>query len=646
MPMEVSRKYREDLNTRIQILSWAVVVLLVVVAGGFWYVQIVRGNHFRELAENNRLRRLAITAPRGVIYDRDGEPLVENTASYNLLLDGDRSEATDRSLDFAARVLDRPREELAANLQRGRRQGGDYQAVPIARDLTLAEVARISAVSHEYPEFEIEVGHLRLYRHGEQTAHVLGYLGEVGEQELERRDASYKAGDLVGKKGIERIYDRSLRGIAGERAVVVDNRGRLMQEFARVDAHPGRPLHLTVDLDLQQEAERLMRGRVGAVVALDPRDGAILAMVSSPSYDPNLFARGIRAGEWRDLLADENDPLQNRVIQNAFSPGSVFKVIMATAGLAEGVIKPEDRVHCPGYAIHYGNRFRCWKPGGHGSVDLQDAIAESCNVYFYSLGKTLGIERIAKWSRDFGLGRATGLELGGEQPGVVPDPQWSLQARGHPWYPGETISVSIGQGALAATPLQIARAVAALANGGRLVTPHLVRGDDEAPPPRERSLDVSPQILRTVRKGMGGVLQPGGTAYWTARIEGLDYGGKTGTVQVVSGVSDEEDRPWKFRNHAWFASFAPLDDPQIVVVVFNEHGGSGSTGAAPIAADLYRAWFGLEEGKSSTERFLPPPEEIDRSDDEEGEGGEDDTQTAAADGGRTAASTDGTGAAG
>jgi penicillin-binding protein 2 len=598
--MEVQRQFREELNQRVRVLSIGASVLLALVAGAFWYVQMVEGGHFRELAENNRLRRLSIRAPRGPIYDRDGELMVENTPSYHLLLDRSRSADVEASLDFAAHLLGRPVDELEANLERARRQP-DYQPVPVARNLTLAEVAQVSALSLEHPELEIDVGHLRLYRHGAQTAHVLGYLGEVNENELaDDGGPSYRAGDLVGKKGIERIYDGVLRGHDGERAVVVDSRGRLVQEYGRVDAQPGATLTLTLDLGLQQAAERLMRDKVGAIVALDPRDGAVLAMVSSPSYDPNQFARGIRPGEWKALLDDPNDPLQNRAIQNVFSPGSVFKMVMATAGLAEGVITPRDRVYCTGSATIYNHRFRCWKGIGHGSVDLEKAMAQSCNVYFYHLGKSLGIERIERWARAFGLGEPTGIELGNEKKGLVPSPAWSLRVRHHPWFPGETISVSIGQGALAATPLQIARATAAVANGGHLVTPHLVQG---AAPRPARDLPVDPSVLAIVRHALAGVVEPGGTAYYAARLDldGLRWGGKTGTVQVVSGQpgEDDSDRPWELRNHAWFAAFAPLDDPQLVVVVFNEHGGAGSSGAAPIARDLVRYWFERETTKRS-----------------------------------------------
>jgi penicillin-binding protein 2 len=307
-----------------------------------------------------------------------------------------------------------------------------------------------------------------------------------------------------------------------------------------------------------------------------------------------MVARGIRPAQWQELLANPNDPLQNRVLQNAYPPGSVFKIVTASAGLEEGVITPSTRVHCGGSATIYGRRFRCWKAGGHGSVDLQQALAQSCNVYFYHLGKELGIDRIARYASAFGLGRRSGLSLTGEATGLVPSEAWSLEARGHQWFPGETISVAIGQGLLITTPIQIARATAAIANGGRLVVPYLVEGEGE-PGPAER-VPVAPENLALVRKGMGGVLAPGGTAYWRAHIEGIDYGGKTGTAQVAGGLeTDDSDRPWELRNHAWFTSFAPLEEPELVVVVFNEHGGSGSAGASPLAKQIYEAYFDLLE---------------------------------------------------
>lgn len=602
--MEVQRPFKDELANRVRIIFVLVAVALVVVGGGLWHLQLVRGNHYAELAENNRVRRLAIRAPRGVILDHEGRPLVENTPSYNLMIDRSRAQDLEASLAFAAALLDRPAEELTANLAKARQQP-DYQPVPLARNLTLAQVARFSALALERPEFEIDVGHLRLYRHGPQMAHVVGYLGEVTEADMERGKSGeaprYLLGELIGKKGVEQTYDVALRGAGGQRAVVVDSRGKLIREYGRREADPGEPLRLTLDLDLQQAAERAMRGQVGAVVAIDPRNGAVRAMVSTPSYDPNLFARGIQAAQWRELTEDDRDPLQNRAIQNAHSPGSVFKIFMAGAGLEEGIITPATRVHCSGATVMYGRRFKCWRAGGHGSVDLRRALAQSCNVYFYHLGRELGIERIAKYAKAFGLGSPTGIELSGEVTGLVPSEAWSQQKRGHQWYPGETISVAIGQGLINTTPIQIARGTAAIANGGGLVTPHLVEGRaDTGERPR---VPIDPQHLQVVREGMHGVMSPGGTAYWRAHIEGVEYGGKTGTVQVVGGLTtDNTDRPWKLRDHGWFASFAPIEEPELVVVVFAEHGGGGSLAASPIAKEVYEAFFEIHEKREAEAR--------------------------------------------
>jgi len=552
----------------------------------------VRGDEYRQLAEENRLRKLPIKAPRGLIYERQGRLLVENIPSYNLMLDRSRSEDLGRSLALASEVLERPLADLQALL-------GRYQATPefkpvlLAENMTLSQVARLGVVSLEYPEFEVEVHHLRLYRHREQTAHLLGYLGEVTEKEMEKSGGLYSPGDLAGKKGIEQTYDPELRGEDGERVVVVDSRGELLEEYGKKPAVPGKNLTLALDLDLQQEAARWLDGpeKVGAIVAMDPRNGEILAMVSSPSYNPNIFARRLQADDWKALIEAPNHPLQNRAIQNTYSPGSTFKIIMATAGLTEKIVNKNDSVFCSGSRAFYGRSFRCWKPGGHGTVDAHRALKLSCDVYFYLLGQKLGIERIAKYSRLFGLGSPTGIELGGEKSGLVPDPAWSEKARGHKWYPGETISVAIGQGPVLMTPLQMASMTAMVANGGYKVVPHLVQGA-KVPPPQKVPLDE--EALRTVREGLWAVVnEPGGTAYNSARVDGANIAGKTGTVQVIAQAArtDAKALPFKYRDHAWFTSFAPLDNPRLVVVIFAEHGGSGSRSAAPIAQALHAKFF-------------------------------------------------------
>lgn len=588
-PHKTVRAHRRELVARVRVLSVGAAAALGLIAGGFWYVQIVRGGHYAELAENNRLRQLAVRAPRGLIYDRHGSVLVENIPSYTLAVDRSRSADLEATLAFVAPIVERPVERLAEELERASGVP-DFEPVAVARNLTLAQVARLTAAGLEHPELEIEVHPLRFYRHARQTAHLLGYIGQVSEADLAASGGRLRPGDRVGKDGIERTYDELLRGVDGERVVVVDSRGRTLEEHRREPARPGRRLDLTLDLPLQQVAERLMRGRVGAVVALDPADGAVLAMVSSPAYDPNAFARGLEPDEWKALVDDSHHPLQNRALDSAYAPGSTFKMVMAAAGLAEGVIDPGRYVHCSGSATIYGHRFACGRRGGHGWVNLGQAIERSCNVYFYHLGQTLGIERIARWARAFGLGQPTGIDLAGDNPGLVPDGAWSRRERHQPWFPGETISVAIGQGPVLVTPMQLARLTAAVANGGRLVTPYLAHDPSRGAPTAPL---LPPALLEPVRAGLTAVVNaPRGTAHATGYSDRVVIAGKTGSVQVVGRAAfDGKERPTAFENHAWFASFAPADHPELVVVVLVEHGVSGASGAAPIARALYEEYF-------------------------------------------------------
>ncbi len=585
------REQRHDLVRRVRLLIGLAAAAFVIIAGAFWSVQIVQGAYYRDLAESNRLRKVPIRAPRGLIYDRSGHLLVENVPSYDLLIDRSRTPDLAGSIAFASRVLDRPEQELEEQLSKASRIP-QFKPVRLAEDLTLGEVSRIEVKRLEHPEFEIDVRHLRLYRHGPQTAHVLGYLGEVSQAEIAASDGRYEPGDLVGKEGVEKSYDKVLRGTEGERVVVVDSRGRVLDEYHREQARPGRSLTLSLDLDLQQEAERLLEGKVGAVVALDPRSGEIRALYSSPPYNPNQLARGVSTEQWRSILEAPHHPLQDRAIQSAYSPGSVFKVVVAAAGLAEGVIDRNTTFFCGGSTSIYGHRFRCWKQGGHGRVNLEQAFEGSCDIFFYNVGKALGIDRIAHYARLFGLGRATGVELGAEKAGLVPDRSWSLDRRKHKWYPGETISVAIGQGPLLVTPLQMAAMMAAVANDGRMVVPHLRAGEASD----AGRLELPAGVLGQVRKGLDQVVNaPHGTGR-AARVPGLEVAGKTGTAQVVTQATwtKNEDLPAEQRDHAWFASFAPADDPQLVIVVFIEHGGHGSSAAAPVAKALYEKYFGTD----------------------------------------------------
>jgi penicillin-binding protein 2 len=576
-----AREHHSEIVQRVPRLQIFFAACMVVIAGAFWVVQVVHGARYRELAENNSLRKRVIKAPRGLIFDRVKRSLVENVASYNLFLHPARSADLATSRAFAETVLGEFTEAMAERWERPR------GVTLVAEDLSLAEVARFEAMALEHPEFEIDAGHLRLYRHGAQTAHLVGYLSEASEARIASESGALRRGDLVGVVGVEAAFDSELRGVDGERRVVVDHRGRVKREHSRLPAEAGAELPLEIDLSMQQKVARYLEDSVGAVVALDPKTGGVRTMVSSPSYDPNIFTRRLDREQWESIVKAPHDPMQNRTLQNTYSPGSVFKIVVAAAGLTEREITPQESIYCGGATRIYNHRFRCWKRQGHGNVRLREAIRDSCDVYFYHLGQRLGIERIARYARLFGFGEKTGLEIGGEKAGLVPGEAWSLEARGTPWYPGETISVSIGQGPLLVTPVQIASMMAIVANGGVKVKPRLVEGDAVS---ERTSLD--PEALAIIRDALSAVVNDGGTGA-AARMKTFEVAGKTATVQVVEQVTwiDSEDLPYERRDHAWFASFAPVDDPQLVVVVFVEHGGHGSSAAAPLAKLMYETYF-------------------------------------------------------
>ncbi|HEV8238419.1 MAG TPA: penicillin-binding protein 2 [Thermoanaerobaculia bacterium] len=578
-----TRERLETMATRVRVVSVLVGIALAAIAGTYWWVQGLHGPEYRELADNNRLRRFPIRAPRGIVFDRAGRPLAENVPSYNLLLEPDASNDVQKSLAFAGAILETDPEQLHRLLVAHRRERPVDPAL-VAENLTLAQVARFELAALEHPEFEIDVQQLRLYRHREQTAHVLGYLAEAGPQELQ--SGEYERGDMIGRRGIESQFERQLRGKDGDRVVVVDSRGRAVDEFPPVPPTPGTNLKLSIDLDLQQTAQRLLADSVGAVVALDPRDGQILALASSPSYDPNLFARRLRADDWKRLAENDLHPLQNRSLQNTQPPGSTFKPLIALAGLTEHVIDPNTTFYCSGAATFYGHSRRCWRPQGHGAVNLHAAIRNSCDVYFYNVGQRLGIERIARYARLFGLGELTGIDIPGEKPGLVPNEAWSRRVRKIPWYPGETISVAIGQGPILLTPLQLAVMTGAIATG-RIETPHLL----ERPAPARPIQGISRASFAAVREGLQAVVDSG-TGH-AAFVPGLAIAGKTGTAQVVAQHvrTRAEDLSFETRDHAWFISFAPVEDPQLVVVVFIEHGGHGASAAAPVAKGMYEEFL-------------------------------------------------------
>lgn len=596
------RENRQALARRIEVSRVAVGTVLSLLAVAYWTVQIVHGEYYFSLSENNRIRAVKITAPRGYVLDRNGAMLVENEPAYTLHLY--RREATDlgASVDFIVDLLGLNRERVASRVERGLREP-EFVPIPLAENLGIEEVAMVEARAAEHPEFAITVSQRRLYKHAGSAAHALGYLSEATPEQIKNAGNAYGIGDWIGQKGVESAYERLLSGANGRRRVIVDSHGREVAEEARLEASPGQNLFLTLDLKLQDVAEEYFRDKVGSVVALDPKTGEILALVSSPSYDPNWFMRRVTSSEWNSLLENPDRPLQNRAIQNMYSPGSVIKPFLAYGALAHGLVDPEARVFCPGHATFYGREFHCHKEGGHGWVNLRDAIKMSCDVYFYNLGQRLGVDRIHEILTSFGFGGLTGVDLSFEKAGLVPSEQWARARRGARWYPSETISVSIGQGPLLVTPMQVARALAGLLEGGRMPTPHLFYSSQD---PRtgaqlrykaefHEGTALAPEKLAVVQDGMWAVVnEVGGTAYGS-RVVGVEMGGKTGTAQVIgreATVRAGADKS-RLKDHAWFAGFGPVKDPQMVVVVFVENGGHGNLAAAPLAKLLFEVRFGV-----------------------------------------------------
>ncbi|HKC24244.1 MAG TPA: penicillin-binding protein 2 [Thermoanaerobaculia bacterium] len=596
--------YRID---RMAVGAWIVFAMLM---GVYWFHQVLHGDEYAKQAESNKQRSVPITAPRGFILDRSGTVLAENEPAFTLLLYRRDTKDLEGSLRFLSSLFGRPLEEL----RRRERERASYDFVPVVvqENLTLAEVGAIEAHGLEHPEFVVQTAERRVYTQGKVAAHLLGHLGEATMDQLEKHAGKVRPGESIGQKGVEAAYQDLLAGTSGARSVVIDSFGREVGESGKVDPLPGNKLYLTIDLPLQQLAEESFKDRVGSAIAMDPKTGEILALVSAPEFDPNMFTRRVTSKEWDALIEDENHPLNNRVLQNVYSPGSVFKAFAAYAALNHG-IDPKERVFCNGAATFYGRSFRCH--GRHGSVDLKTALQVSCDVYFYTMGKRVGIDGLADAARAFGFGKTTGIDMAHEKAGIVPSPEWSLAVRKHPWYLGETISVAIGQGPLLVSAVQVARAFAGLANrDGALPVPHLFHVGENVRtgerygyrPAAADAVPFPPGAREEIVEGLWRVVnQPGGTAY-SSRVDGIDLCGKTGSVQVVGQKDTKKAHllPQQLRDHGWFAGFAPKDDPKIVVVVFAEHGEHGATAAAPLAAKMAALYLKRPAGPAP--RLLAP----------------------------------------
>jgi penicillin-binding protein 2 len=584
-------------------------------------LQILDADELREQALRNSVRTERLEAQRGEIVDREGRVLAKTRSAFEL--DVVPSDLQRRDVTFAAlaQLLEREPKELVAQV--GNPRGiARFRPVRLVGDLDEVQLARVETHRFALPGVSTRVRPLRHYLDGPIAAHLLGTLGEIRGDQLEKEAyTDYRSGDIIGQTGLEAELESALRGEAGGRNIVVDAAGREVEELERVEPEPGSRVVLTLDLDLQRAAWEAFHDvpegeppKMGSAVAIDVHTGDVLALVSMPSFDPNAFAGGIDAATWKALTQDEWDPLQNRAIQNHYPPGSTHKVIVAAALLEEKVITPQSRVFCPGSFRYGGRTYRCWKKEGHGSVDLLKAIQQSCDVFFYTYGVQLGIDRLAHIAKSFGLGKPTGLGLSGEASGLVPSSEWKERRFGERWYPGETVSAAIGQGYNLYTPIQLAVSYAAIASG-QLVQPRLVlriesgEGVETMPPSPSTPVGVKPEFLQLVRRGMTAVVEePGGTG-GRARVPGVKVAGKTGTAQVVQlqhteGMK-ESDIPIRYRDHAWFGAFAPADAPEIAVGVFVEHGLHGSSGAGPVAQRILARYF---EKRGMTPP--PPPKQM------------------------------------
>jgi penicillin-binding protein 2 len=611
---------RRRIAVRLMGLQVGVVVTFAVLAISFWFLQIVQHKQYEEMAENNHQRTLALRAPRGVLFDRNGKVLVENRQSFNVSIVREHAKDMDRTIRLLASVAGLDESEVRQIVDRHRGEP-TYRPIVVIEDASLAQVAAVMArrLDFELPDVVVEPVPTRQYPGDAMAAHLFGYVGEASDAQI---GEGVTSGAIIGQSGIERVYNRLLMGQDGARRVVVNSMGREIRTLEQVRPTEGRRVQLTIDYDLQKAAEDGFRhaGFNGAALIMDPRNGEVLSYVSLPAYDPNDFAAGIDRATWASLNSDKLKPLQNRAIQGRYSPGSTFKVVVATAALEEGLVTPDFRVNCGGGATFYGRYFQCWLKRGHGSVDMRHAIEQSCNVYFYTLGNMLGVDRIHKWAEKLGLSGKTGIDLPNEQESIVPSTEWKMQRFREKWYAGETISVSIGQGQVSVTPASMAVMISTVANGGTRVTPHLIRAVDEGggwkmatPPAVASKVLFRPETLAALHDGLWLVVNGHGTG-GRARIADRDVAGKTGTAQVISNKGRQAARGSgvDLRDHGWFVFFAPKDNPEIAGVIFGEHNEHGYLGA-PIAKHVIETYFAKKEGRplpslDPAPAPAPPPE--------------------------------------
>jgi len=605
---------RRLLAVRLNVLQWSAVGVFTALAMSFWFLQIVQHAKYEEMAENNHQRTLALRAPRGVLFDRNGTVLVENRHSFTISIVREHSKDLAHTVRLLSQVAHLDPQQVQQIVDRHRAEPS-YRPIVVVEDATLAQVAAVTArrLDTELPDVVVAEVPARRYPAQAMAAHLFGYVGQANDAQV---DAGAMQGAIVGQQGLEKAYNDLLMGTDGAKRVVVNSVGREIRTLEEIPPVEGRRAQLTIDADLQRAAEDGFRlaGFNGAALIMDPRNGEVLTYASLPSYDPNDFSVGIDRATWASLNTDKLKPLQNRVLQGRYSPGSTFKIVVATAALEEGLVTPDFKVTCNGGATFFGRYFKCHLKGGHGTVDMRHAIEKSCNVYFYTLGNMLGVDKIHKWAEKLGMVGKTGIDLPNEQESLVPSTEWKMKRYGEKWYAGETISVSIGQGQVAVTPASLAVMISTVANGGTRVTPHVLKAIDEGQgwkpvpaPAVADSVAFKPETVAALREGLWMVVNASGTG-GRARLPGYDVAGKTGTAQVISiqGRQAAKGSDRDLRDHGFFVFFAPRDNPQIAGVIFAEHGEHGYLGA-PIAKHVIDTYFAKKEGRPLPKLPLPAP---------------------------------------
>jgi penicillin-binding protein 2 len=607
-------KNRFNYSVVIIIIAFALLLLRL------WYIQVWRGGIFKEEALQNSVRKIEIDAPRGRIFDKFGKIVADVRPSFDVTIVREDIKNLDELLEKLGKILDVDPAEFKKQLNEAKKRGvKKFQPVTVLRDIPWEKMAVLKEHSFVLPGVNIVWKPTRNYIFNDLAAHLIGYISKPNEEELKLlrsyKEADYSLDDYIGKSGIEETMEMVLKGQKGEQAVEVDAFGRELTLIGQRMPYPGADIELTIDLDLQFEAREALRNQVGAIIAIDPQNGEVLAYQSSPAFDPNIFSTPNPSFHWENLLSDESKPLENRPIRGLYPPGSTFKVVLAIAALEEG-ISPETSFFCNG-GYRFGNRtYACWKKEGHGRMNLYTAIVNSCDVYFYQLGLMLGVEKIADYAKKLGFMQASGINISGEKTGLIPDESWKLRVLKEPWFPGETLSLSIGQGYIMVTPMQILNAYQAIANNGTIYAPQIIKRVVTAD--GEVLREFTPQVLKRVefkdstfsfvRNALRGVvMEPGGTGR-AAFVQGYEVGGKTGTSQVATSVKGKpEDLPYQLRDHALFVGFSPVDKPRILVVAVIEHGGGGGKVAAPVVGRIIKKFWELENERKIRREILLNP---------------------------------------